>query len=214
MDILGKLFSSDPLVKIMRLFLMNQDGVFDVQDVSERSLVKESSVKVELKLLESIGFIKSKSFYKEVEEKGKDGDLKIVKRNKKGWYFDVSFHYAEPLHSLLIEYDTLKQNDIAARFKPAGKIKLLIVSGVFLKSEENRLDLMVVGDNLSKRKIDRAIKLYESELGKELKYAIFDTEEFTYRRDMYDKLLCDIFDFPHEVVIHTGSLSTDLLKNR
>ncbi len=211
MDILGNLFSSDPLVKIMRLFLMNQEENFTVSEIAHRTLSKESSVKRELEILDQIGLTRPKMVVR--ESAGKDGG-NTRKQKVTAWEIDKSFHYLEPLYSLLIEYDTLRQNDVVARFRPAGKIKLLVVAGVFIKDPESRADLLVVGDNLNRKKIDAAVKFFESQLGKELQYAIFDTEEFVYRRDMYDKLLCDIFDGSHEVLLSSSGLSTDALRNR
>ena len=52
----------------------------------------------------------------------------------------------------------------------------------------------------------------EAEIGSELVYAIFDTKEFTYRLNMYDKLVRDILDFPHEVIFQAKELSTQALK--
>lgn len=211
MDILGNLFSSDPLVKIMRLFLMNQEENFTVFEIAARTLSKESSVKRELEILDQIGFTRPKMVVRETPVKDGAGTRK---QKVSAWEIDKGFHYLEPLYSLLIEYDTLRQNDVVARFRLAGKIKLLVVAGVFIKDPESRADLLVVGDNLNRKKIDAAVKFFESQLGKELQYAIFDTEEFVYRRDMYDKLLCDIFDGNHEVLISSSGLSTEALRNR
>ena len=62
MEILGKLFSSDALVKVMRLFLMHKEEAFDLDDIIEKSRVKTASAKVEINLLKSIGFLKTKVF--------------------------------------------------------------------------------------------------------------------------------------------------------
>ncbi len=211
MDILGNLFSSDPLVKMMRLFLMNQEESFTLSEIANRTLSKEISVKRELEILDQIGFTRQKTVVREVQNKN---DKTVRKIKTTVWEVDKTFHYLEPLYSLLIEYDTLRQNDVVSRFRPAGKIKLLVVAGVFIKDPESRADLLLVGDNLNRKKIDHTIKFFESQLGKELQYAIFDTEEFIYRRDMYDKLLCDIFDGNHEVLISSSGLSTDSLRGR
>ncbi len=211
MDILGNLFSSDPLVKIMRLFLMNQEEAFTLSQIANRTLSKEDSVKRELEILDQVGFTRQKTITREIVNKQKGGVRKV---KVTAWEIDKSFHYLEPLYSLLIEYDTLRQNDVVARFRPAGKIKLLVVSGVFIKDPESRADLLIVGDNLNRKKVEHTIKFFESQLGKELQYAIFDTEEFIYRRDMYDKLLCDIFDGNHEVLLSSPGLSTDSLRGR
>ena len=90
---------------------------------------------------------------------------------------------------------------ILKKLKPAGKIKLLIVSGIFLQQSESRADLLIVGDNLNKKILENRIKTIESELGRELTYAIFETKEFTYRLNMYDKLIREILDAPHERIV-------------
>jgi hypothetical protein len=38
-------------------------------------------------------------------------------------------------------------------------------------------------------------------VGKELRYAFFSTDEFKYRMSMYDKLVRDILDYPHKVLL-------------
>jgi hypothetical protein len=52
----------------------------------------------------------------------------------------------------------------------------------------------------------------EAEIGAELVYAVFDTKEFIYRLNMYDKLVRDILDYPHEVLLQAKELSTQALK--
>ena len=72
--------------------------------------------------------------------------------------------------------------------------------------------MLIVGDKLNKGKIEKEIKKLEAEIGKELVYALFDSKEFNYRLSMYDKLVRDILDFPHEVIFQTKELSTQALK--
>jgi len=62
--------------------------------------------------------------------------------------------------------------------------------------------LTIVGDRLDKKMIDIEVKKIESEIGKELRYAVFDTEEFMYRLKMYDKLIRDLLDYPHTKIIN------------
>ena len=51
-------------------------------------------------------------------------------------------------------------------------------------------------DNLSK-----AVASIEAEIGKELSYSAFDTEDFEYRVGIHDRLVRDILDSPHTVLI-------------
>lgn len=213
MDILGKLFSSVPLVKVMRLFLMNPDAGFETKEVATRAQIKDSSAKTELNLMHSVGLVKKTSFTKDVEVKTKKG-ITIKKKKVDGWSLDTSFQYLDPLHSLLIGSDRVDRAELVKRLKPAGKIKLLVVAGVFIKDTRSRADMLIVGDNLKIKTLSNIIKTLESELGKELQYAVFTSDEFKYRSNMYDKLVCDIFEFAHEELIKAPDLSTEALKKR
>jgi len=87
-----------------------------------------------------------------------------------------------------------------------------VVAGVFTKNEDSRVDLLIVGDKMKRAKIEAGIRRLEAEIGTELVYAVFETKEFIYRLSMYDKLVRDILDFPHEVLIQSKELSTQALK--
>lgn len=213
MDTLGKLFSSVPLVKVMRLFLMNPETGFETKEVALRTQTKDRSARTELNLLKSAGMVKKKSFVKEVAVKTKKG-TSMTRKKVEGWFLDTEFKYLVPLHNLIIGSDSMSREDLIKRLKPAGKIKLLVIAGVFIKSPDSRADMMIVGDNLKMKTLGNIVKTLESEIGKELQYAVFTTDEFKYRANMYDKLVCDIFEFSHEELIKTPELSTEALKKR
>ena len=187
MEILGKILGSPAKVKIMRLFLLNPTKGFTNKDVAKRSRVNINLTNKELKLLSSIDFIK--------------------KHAKEEWFFNDTFKYISELENLLISSDSLDKKTILETFRKVGKVKLLIVSGIFIKNKDSRVDLLIVGDMMSRAKIEEGIRKLEAEIGTELVYAIFDTKEFNYRMNMYDKLVRDIIDFSHEVVLETKELS-------
>ena len=60
---------------------------------------------------------------------------------------------------------------------------------------------------MKRSRIEEGIKKIEAELGIELVYAMFETKEFIYRLNMYDKLIRDILDYPHEVVLQAKELN-------
>ncbi len=195
METLGKLFGGTGQVKIMRLFLLNPEAPFTTKEVAYRSKVTISLARKEINGLIGAKFLKKKSGAKSVT-----------------FILNPTFPYLVQMRSLLIDANILKGDEIARRFKNAGRIKLLVISGIFIKDPESRVDILIVGENLIKSKIDNAVRLLESEIGKELSYATFETPDFLYRLSMYDKLVCDILDFPHERVIEGIKLSTYALK--
>lgn len=197
----------------MRLFLMNPETGFETKEVSLRAQIKDSSARTELNVLKDSGMVKKKNFVKDVEVKTKKG-ITSTKRKVEGWVLDSEFKYLEPLHSLLIGSERTNREELIRRLKAAGKIKLLVIAGVFIKNPESRADMMIVGDNLKMKTLSNVIKNLESEIGKELQYAVFSVDEFKYRSNMYDKLVCDIFEFEHEELIKAPDLSTEALKKR
>ncbi|MBU1727776.1 hypothetical protein KKA39_00455 [Patescibacteria group bacterium] len=191
MEILGKIVGNPARVKIMRLFLLNKNEGFKGKDIAKRSRVNSSIVNRELKLLSSVNFIKKRSA---------------------GWFFNPSFKYISEFEGLLGGTESFDKEVILKKFKKAGRLKLLLVSGIFIKDNDSRADIMIVGDNLKKGKVEEGIHKLEAEIGAELNYALFDTKEFLYRLDMYDKLVRDIIDFPHEIILQAKELSTQTFK--
>ena len=205
-DTLGKLFGSAAKVKIMRLFLLNPEHGFETKDVALRSRVSAGSARSELALLASAGFIKKKSFLKEWTVK--QGKKEILKKKKvQGWFFRADFKYKDALRNLVLDTEFVNLSSLGKKLKSLGKMKLVLASGVFIQNAESRLDLLIVGDELRRQPIDTTIRMLESEIGKELAYAVFDTADFMYRANMYDKLVRDVIDFPHEKVIDSGILN-------
>ncbi|MFZ2150128.1 MAG: hypothetical protein WAV15_03135 [Minisyncoccia bacterium] len=191
MEILGKILGNSARVKIMRLFLINRGKTFAAKDVAKRSRVAAPMVRRELRLLASVGFIKKRGA---------------------NWSFDAQFQYGSEFEDLLLGGDTLSKESILGNFKKVGRIKLFVVSGIFIKSHESRVDLLIVGDKMKRGRIEEGVKKMEAEMGGELSYAVFETKEFLYRLNMYDKLVRDILDYPHEVILQAKELSTQTLK--
>ncbi len=194
MEILGKILGNGARVKIMRLFLLNRNKGFKNKDIVKRSRISPNAVRRELRLLASVNFIKRRS---------------LVSLD---WYFNPLFKYGEEFKDLLLSSDTLNKQVILNNFKKVGRVKLIIVSGIFIKNDDSRVDLLIVGDKMKRGKIEKGVHKLEAEIGVELVYAIFDTKEFIYRLNMYDKLVRDILDYPHEVLLQAKELSTQTLK--
>lgn len=202
LDILGKLFGSVVKVKIMRLFLLSEDSGFDLNDLKERIGTDGKTISEELRRLEKIGFILKKSIKKDFVQRNN----KIITKRVSGYVFNQNFKYKESLYNLLIDTEFIDPKEILNKFRKAGKVKLVLFSGVFVKNIESPIDVLVVGDNLSQPIVEKNIKLLESEIGKELTYAFFETNEFLYRASMYDKLVREIIDTPFMKIIDVGIL--------
>ncbi len=193
MEILEKLFGTTARVKLMRLFLFNLDTAYSVETIMERTKEVPRIVKKELALLASINLITKKKVISKI------GD---TKKKLPGWVLNQDFMYLNELKYLLLNTKLIGDSDMIKRFKKSGRIKLIILSGLFIQNTDSRLDLFIVGDGIKKGSIENVVKTLEAEIGKDLRYVWLSTEEFNYRVAMYDKLVRDILDFPHEKILN------------
>lgn len=200
MDILEKIFNSPAQVKIMRLFLYNSDAVFDTAEVRKRTQISPRVVSKEIHRLAGAGFLRQKSACI-VPQETTDSASRKPKRRIHGWILSGKFPYLEQMNDLLVGCHEVERTAIAKKFARAGRIKLLVISGVFLRSDSSRVDILIVGDHLRHAVITQALKAIESNLGKDVRYAAFETKDFLYRLSVYDKFVRDILDYPHEKLV-------------
>ncbi len=200
MERLGVLFGSGARIKLMRHFLMNPEVKFTVNDLASRSKVSPSSTRREILVLKKAGLIKDTI----VTMHGARGAVRKVK----GAMMNPAFPYLRTLSDFILQPGTINKNELVKRFRQVGKVKLLVISGALTGNPESRVDMLIVGKEIGGRKLERAVRDVEADLGRELAYAAFDLEDFKYRMDMYDKLIADVLDYPHERLIDTLAVST------
>lgn len=196
MEILDKIFGNAAKVRMMRLFILNPDKQFSVGEIVGRTMTRERDVREELVLLTKIDLVRRRIVSR------KENPESLRSKKTQVWGLNSKFIYLDELKSFLISPNLIKDSDLIKRIGRVGKIKLIVLAGVFLnQSEENKLDLLVVGDDIRRASLENIVRSLESELGKEVRYAFFATADFVYRMNMYDKLVRDLLDYPHQVVL-------------
>lgn len=224
METLSALFGSSAKVRILRLFLLNESIPYSLEEISEKSQVKVSEVKEHVKSFEKINLVISKSIMRDMEivvqkrklvptttpsgRPSKKKAVKIIKEVKNVhkkvvcWTLNAEELIVSPLRALLIESEMVKSKDIAKRLGKSGAVKLLVLSGIFVKNAHDKVDIVMVGDKIDQKHFQKQLKQIEAEVGKELRYSVFTPEDFAYRMQMFDKYLFDVFSKPHEKIIH------------
>jgi len=201
METLTKLFGSQAKVKTIKLFVFNPGEPMDAKQIASRTKENLGKVRSELNTLEKARLIRRKSFYKPGEKR--KGRKKVpLKVKTTGFVLNGEFEYLLPLQQFLVKANHFSPRDISKKLGKSGTIKLLVLSGIFIQDPESRVDLLVVGDHIRRNVIEGAIHKIESEIGKEIRYAVFETADFQYRLGLYDKLIRDILDFPHEKIVN------------
>lgn len=190
MEILEKIFGSATKARLMRSFVFNPDTIFDINSLAKKIKARANGIKKEINLLEKAGLIKRRA------TKNENG------RSVNGATLNQNFKYLEALREFLLKVSPLTDDTLARKLSLAGRVKLAVVAGIFINEENSRLDMLVVSDRPDEKKLKKILTEVESEFGREVSYSLMSAEDFTYRLSMGDKLIRDVFDFPHKVVIN------------
>jgi len=200
METLTALFGSESKVKVIRLFLFSQGAPFFLKEITQKSKCSSSIVKRELNVLVKADLIRKRKITKEVQIKR--GRVVVAKKVKGvGYILNEKFPYLNPLKTLLTVASIQADDSLTKCFASAGRIKYLVAAGVFIQNWDSRVDLLVVGEELNLIKIESIIKSIEADIGKEISYSAFDTQDFEYRLGIHDRLVRDILDYPHVTLI-------------
>jgi hypothetical protein len=191
-DWLSILFGNQATVKLLRMFLFNPGVVFGVDDILRRARLVRRTARTELTILERADIIKKKQTYT-IGASGK-------RRRVQGYVLNHKFSHLAALQGFLFETAPLNSKTVMRHMRKAGKLDLIVISGVFTRNFDGRLDLIVAAKQLKQSKVEAAVRTLEAELGIEIRFAAFASEDFLYRLGMYDKLTRDVFDYPHQIL--------------
>jgi len=200
MVILSQLFGSELRLRMMRLFVFNGDRAFDIDYLIGKTDAKTRDIEKEISFFKKIGLVKAKKVTKIFQiKKGK----KTVQKRKKvrAYALDQRFKYLAALSDFLVKTHSLENKAVIKRLEKAGRIKAIVVSGIFTGQADSRLDLFVIGDNVRTSSMDRIVRGIESDMGKDIRYAVLSAPDFAYRVSMNDKLVRDVLDYPHTILL-------------
>ena len=201
MQELSKLFGSTEKVKLIRFFLGNENGLYDVDEIEEKLKIKKEKLRDDILDLEkSELIIKSKERFSVEYESG--NAIKSGVREYTCYTLNKKFRFLKSLNELMFDFKNANRDVLLDRFKAIGRCKLFILSGVFLDSDKSRLDILYVGEAIKSGLADKVVAELGIEVGKKLNIHILDLEEFNYRYKMYDRFLRDLLKEDNEVLIN------------
>jgi len=201
---LEKLFGSKTRVKILKLFLLHPAEKFYIRQLSRDLKLQLNSVRRELENLENFGILTSN--FKSEETAGQKGKAAAAGQEKKYFRANPDFILFDEIKALMVKAQILYEKDFVRKLEAIGKIKLLILTGVFVNNANTLIDILLVG-KINKIKLARLIRELEVELGREINFTVFNQREFKYRRDITDIFLYGILDGKKMVVIDQVGLS-------
>lgn len=120
-----------------------------------------------------------------------------------------NFEFFQELKILIMKSSPAEKNRLVQRIHKLGRIKLALLSGIFLSNADSGAaydnsvaDLFIVGDEINKERLRLFLKALEAEVGREIRLSIMDKEEFEYRYGMFDRFVRILLENPHEKIIN------------
>lgn len=185
MDVLEGLFGSKTRARMIRFFLLNGEQWYDSAEIALKNKIDKNEVKKALAMLVKIKFLLQKSQKKKY----------VYSSNKE-------FSFYSELFNLVLAASRFPQRQSLKRLREIGDVRLVMVSGVFLNYPKGKADLLIVANNVIRKKLAVIMDQTEAEIGKEVRYVLLDMDEFKYRMEMIDRFLMDFFEGPNEEVVN------------
>jgi len=188
-----QLFGSKTRVKLLSLFYNNPERPFYVREITRKVDEQINSVRRELQNLLNIGIVKS-----------------VNQSNRLYYEVDPKYKFHAQLQSIFQQIpakskeikETKEEDQILKKISKAGNVKMIFLSGAFVRGSNQNVDICIVGD-MNKAQLAKIVGDMEQEMSRELNYWVMRVEDFDYRRNLNDRSLMDILDAKKTVLLDT-----------
>jgi len=184
-ELLEQMFDSRARARLIKFLMQNDQQDFSLAEITAKNRLSTSDVLREINRFEKIRLVTVK-----------------LKKGRKFYHTNPEFLFYPELKLLVTKSNTIPASKGLGKIKALGKVKLALISGVFLNYPKSRTDLIIVGEEMSRAKIKHLLEILEAEVGKEINYSVLTPEEFRYRVDMLDKFVMEFLEGPYEEVIN------------
>lgn len=152
-----------------------------------------------LELSKRLGFSVDKLNH-ELSDLMKLGLVRSFTKNRQTYYLVNTRHKSLiELKQSLVKNQKHFDDELFIAIKRLGEVKGAFLSGIFTGSPELPVDILIVGKpNLNK--LDEFLQNCKKMMGQDVNYSIMSEDEYTLRRDTFDRFIKDVFDYPHLVV--------------
>ncbi len=178
--ILKALFSSQTRIKLLKTFLLNSEEEFFIRQLTRLLDEQINSIRRELDNLKKAGLIKSR-----------------VRNRKKYFHLNTSFLLVPELKSIFVKSSANDKN-LKKDLDELGETHLAILAGEFVNDDKAEIDLLIVGNVVSKKVED----YIEKDLAKtNVRFSVLTKEDFDYRLEVKDAFILKILRNPNNVFL-------------
>lgn len=190
--------------RILRLFVLFDKEHFTLSEVARRAKVTSQAANREIEALVKMGVVKAENGGS--LPAGRQGKTARQRKSAVRFLFNSNFKYANAVSTFIHEVSPEKFSEVEQALRGTGRLTAIVLSGVFTGDLNRPADVIIVGDFVNEKRLEKAMRGFESKFGREIRYAVFSTPEFRYRLTIHDKLVRDTLDYPHRLLLNKNNL--------
>lgn len=180
-----QLCSSMPRLKLLKFFLFQPESRATAVAAANTLGIAKAVVGRELRSLGKYGILVSRKQGKNIF-----------------WSANMAHPYALPLSAFLEATTVPEDSLIASSFRGVNGITFLVAAGLLAGEERGLLDLLIVTRKPNDPKIAASVRAIERAAALPLRYAVLERGEYAERLEARDRMLRDVLEFKHRVIIN------------
>lgn len=181
---LAKLFSNPLRIKLIKFFALQPDARFLAAQVAPVVGAPRARVQSELASLARLGALGAR--------RGKGGVH---------YQWGKGYSLATVIHAFISEATLPNDKAIVDLFRRIPSVALVIAAGILAGETRSSVDLLVVTRRPKDPRIAAAARKLELLSAVPIRFTVMAVKEYEERTQAYDRLLRDIMDFRHRVVL-------------
>lgn len=185
---LATLLGSPQRIKALAYVLKHPEGEGIASECAAVTGLSRQVALKELNALVRLDIIRARTANKEKKFFGNENDILFT-----------------PLKNLLVDATTPDDKMILGAFRGTRGLWMMVAAGALVDDSHSSVDLLIVCRNPEDAKIAKAVKKIEAYAAIPVRYAVLEVDEYLGRRQAYDRLLRDIFEYSHRVLLERGA---------
>ena len=178
------LLGSKMKLRLIKTLVLNPKTEFTASEIASKIKFPRQKVCGELKKMHALGIIKDRK-----------------QKKRKIYYCNRHFVFYSELRKMVGKCNITPGNRTLQSIKGSGKVTYAVLTGIFTENKKSMVDLLIVGDDLNKGKINRTVGNIEVDIGREIRYTTMTSEEMFYRMEMLDKFISEIMKASNIVLV-------------
>lgn len=192
--LMEQLFGGVSKAKLWKIFSINPNKEFTLKQLLHLTKLKTDKLIPDLRDLMRQGVI--------VASRKQIISPDALKNNSVVYQMNEEFPLRRSITELILSAVPRDKDRIVEHVQDLPRLKTVILSGFFINASDYQspIDMILIFDKIPSQ-VNETVAELERALGRELKYAALDQEDFKYRHSIGDRLIRDVLDFEHVVAM-------------